>query len=136
MGISILRSEVRFLYAELKSLSSTDVDMENFVPDDDRCFGFWCQAVFGTRGGEGGDLFHFCVCTPEWLALEIRTDRRLNASFGRGLLIVGEYNYSGLVVLLRRYAERCSGDTWLEVSNKLMRIGPSEFEDYQPCGSR
>jgi hypothetical protein len=124
------------LYAELKALSSTDEDMENFVPDNDHCFGFWCQAVFGKRGEDGGDMFHFFVCTPEWLALEIREGRRLNASFGRGLLIVGKYNYSGLVVLLRRHAERCSGDTWLEVSNKLMRTGASEFEDYQPNSSR
>jgi hypothetical protein len=106
--------------------------MNSFAPDDEGHFGFWCQALVGPVGEEGGDLFHFCVCTPSWFASEMDAGKVSDPAFGRGLILVSRYDYDRVIELVARYAARCSGDDWEEVASKIGRMGRWEFEDYQP----
>ena len=116
--------------AQLKSLHSPDIDLSNYWPEDPGCFGFLLQAFVGPEGEDGDESFSFNVCTPRWLEIENK-DRII---FGANHLIVTNYNLPAIESHLRRYFERCVGDTWSEVSAKVARVGHWEFEDYRPYG--
>jgi len=118
--------------AELKRLSSTDVDMQSFVPDDEGIFGFWCHAEIGPAYEDGTDLFQFCVCSPAWLASEMSSGRSPEPMFGRDLILMNAYDFGKVFALIDRYLARCTGETWDEIAPKIGRVGSWEFEDYQP----
>ena len=69
------------------------------------------------------------VCTPEWLAQEIKKVGVIN---GRHHLIVNEYDIDKIRSFLVEYAHKCAGNTWQDVAIKLSRMGHWEFEDYTP----
>ncbi len=50
---------------------------------------------------------------------------------GRHHLLVFHYNYAELERFIAKYAERCTGNSWPEVAEKLSRLGHWEFEDSQ-----
>lgn len=52
--------------AELKSLDSYDHDLRSYVPEVE-AFCVSINAMIGSPGGEGADLFRFDVCSPKWL---------------------------------------------------------------------
>jgi hypothetical protein len=73
--------------AELKSLDAVDAPgsvLDAFRPADGEHFGLAVTATIGPANGEGGELFHFNVCSPSWLAAE---DRPKGFAFQRVLLI-------------------------------------------------
>ena len=116
--------------ATLKQLHSPDVfDLEAYSPDDETCFGFLLQAMFGPENADGEESFNMIVCTPKWLAGELAQRRIIS---GRHHVIVNEYNFEELRSFLTAYGSKCEGDTWQEVALKLSRIGRWEFEDYVP----
>jgi hypothetical protein len=112
----------------LKRLHSPDIfDLKSFSPEDDDCFGFLLQAMFGPEDGEGEESFDIVVCTPKWLGQLLAKDIVLS---GRHYLFVKEYNLETIRSFLEQYARQCSGETWQDVAQKLSRIGHWEFEDY------
>jgi len=116
--------------AKLKRLHSPDVDLPNYWPEDTRCFGFLLQFFVGPENEDGDDSFSITVCTPRWLERE-KSDGMF---FGANHLIVSEYDLASIEAFLKRYCERCSGETWPELAMKIGRIALWEFEDYRPNG--
>lgn len=116
--------------AQLKRLHSPDVDLSNYWPNDPACFGFLLQAFVGPEGEAGEDSFDFMVCTPRWLEL----DKEGRVIFGVNHIIVTDYELAAIESHLKRYCERCVGDTWIDVAAKVARVGRWEFEDYRPNG--
>jgi hypothetical protein len=117
----------------LKRIHGPDIfDLESFFPDEDDCFGFLIQAMFGPENSEGEESFDLVVCTPKWLEQKLAKDMILS---GRHHLIVKEYNFEAIRSFLIEYARQCCGDTWQEVAQILSRIGRWEFEDYVPFHS-
>ena len=112
--------------AKLKRMHSPDVDLHNFWPDDPKCFGFLLQFFAGTEKEEGDDAFSIMVCTPRWFERE----KSSPIVFGANYLIVAEYDLVAIEEFLRRYCERCSGESWFEVAAKIGRVAHWEFEDY------
>jgi hypothetical protein len=120
------------VHAELKGLSSSDVDMPSFIPDVEGLFGFWCHAEIGPWNEEGSDLFQFCVCSPLWLASQMSDGKSPEPMFGQDLIIMNEYDFGKVFALIDRYLARCTGESWSEIAPKIGRVGSWEFEDYQP----
>jgi len=59
--------------AEIKSLSTVMTDnLEYFSPEDPAVFCVPMTLTVGTPGSEGGDNFEFQVCSPRYLASEVR----------------------------------------------------------------
>jgi len=115
--------------ARLLRLHSPDVrDLGSYVPEDRRRFGFLVQLMAGPSDSEGEESFDFILCSPEWLAQELRPNDVL---IGRHHLIVREYNYGAVLRFLEDYCKQCVGNTWEEVALQLGRLGKWEFEDYQ-----
>lgn len=110
--------------AELRHLSSPDVDPEQFQQDGP--FGFLVMAFVGPNDGPGEESFDFMLCTPEWFASCM--DRGIMP--GRRNIFVKHYDYSELEDFVRDYCASCQGDGWGEVALKVARIAHWEFEDY------
>ena len=116
--------------AKIKRLHSPDVpNVETYVPEDPRDFGFLLQIMVGPGGGEGEESFDVVVCSARWISHHLGPEGIL---VGRHYLVVDSYDYPRLEGFLRRYVDQCSGSTWEEVAFRLGRLGKWEFEDYKP----
>jgi hypothetical protein len=115
--------------AELKSISSADIDLDSYSPEDEDCFSFPIEMAIGYEGGEGGDLFQMTVCTPAWIA---RENQGKTAVIGTALLIVFRYDWPEILSAIRHIAGGHSADDWTALAQKLSRIADWEFEDYRP----
>jgi hypothetical protein len=114
--------------AALRRLHSPDVhDLESYSPPDRGRFGILVQGMIGPEGEDGEEAFGFFVCTPEWLAAELRHADHL---FGRHYLFVAEYDYADIYQALQRLCDRAIGPDWNAVAGILARYGHWEFEDY------
>lgn len=113
--------------AKLKRLHSPDVDLKTFWPNEADNFGFLLQAMIGPENQDGEESFDIQVCTPEWLKSKYLADDVL---FGYHFLIVFEYDLEKIRQKIARYCERCVGDNWQEIADRLKYIGQWEFENY------
>jgi hypothetical protein len=116
--------------AQLKRLHSPDIDIDTYKPEDTTNFGFLLQAMIGPEGQDSEESFDIQVCTPDWLKSQHSASE---AVFGRHMLIVFEYDKHRIEQAIARYCERCVGNDWQEIAERLGRIGQSEFEDYVPA---
>jgi hypothetical protein len=113
--------------AELKSLSSVDVDLRAYAPPDDAfCVGV--TAEVGALGEEGADVFQFEVCSPEWLATELQSRSIVS---GRHRLFMSRFSYDALEAYVLKRVAQAEGPDWPSVAEKLSRWGYWEFEDYE-----
>jgi Immunity protein 8 len=113
--------------AKLRSLSCTDIpSLEAFWPEGP--FGIYIDAMIGPSDGLGEESFGFTLCTPEWFA------QNMKDTFvpGRHYLFVKEYDYAALERYVRNYCQRCMGNSWREVAEKVAYLGYWEFENYTP----
>lgn len=115
--------------ARLKGISSADVELRTYWPEDEACFGFLVELQIGPENEQGADLFQIMVCTPDWIKAKY-SDRK--ALWGRHMLIVFDYDLTEIESTISRYVESCTADDWHGLTLKLSRIGGWEFEDYQP----
>lgn len=113
--------------AKLKSLSSLDVDLATFAPDDEA----FCIAVIaeiGPLGESGAEIFQFQVCSPGWLSIELESDAIVS---GRHRFFMKRYNYDALEAYVMKRVRQAEGADWCSVAEKLARLGHWEFEDYR-----
>lgn len=113
--------------AELKSLSSVDVDLATYAPHDE-AFCIAVTAEIGAIGEIGADMFQFQVCSPGWLSKELETDLIVS---GRHRFFMSQYNYEALEAYVLKRVRQAEGADWCTVAEKLARWGYWEFEDYQ-----
>jgi hypothetical protein len=81
------------------------------------------QAVIGPRGGEGAEAFAFIVATPAYL------QRMPGPTWGRGHLIVPEFDWTVVVQAIAQLLARCARPTWDEVAAQLDRELHRQHED-------
>ncbi|WP_392507568.1 immunity 8 family protein [Naumannella halotolerans] len=114
--------------ASLRYFTSSDLDIETEIPDNPGDFMLLIRAVVGPDGDRGEESFDVEVCTPRWLARQVRG----GPVVGRHLLIVDHYDIDEITGFLRRLIESVAAATWGEVAERVGRIGLWEFEDYRP----
>jgi hypothetical protein len=113
--------------AILKEIHSPDIDLSTFHPPEPDNFGFLLQAMIGPDNQEGAESFGIQVCTPSWLNSHYSGADILH---GEHMLIVFEYNIHKIKSHISNYCNRCTGENWQEIAEKLCRLGQWEFEDY------
>lgn len=115
--------------AQIKYLHSPDVyDLASHQPEDKDNFSFLLQVMVGLEHTEGEESFDIIVCTPKWL---MDKHSRQDVIFGLHRIIVFEYDYERLLTTLRTYIESLDEDNWIELGEKIGRIGKWEFQDYR-----
>src|SRR5260221_408716 len=103
-------------------------DLEKYTPEDLEGFCVSVRALVGPKNGEGEESFDIQVCSPKKLQ-EICQEQGFLV--GRHHLIVCRYDAPTIKRLITELIERCEGDSWREVAEKVGRIGHWEFEDYK-----
>lgn len=120
--------------AQVKALMTVEHEpLESLTLKDPECFDVVVRAMVGPLGQEGEESFDVRVCTPESLAQICEKDGFV---FGRHRLVVNSYSPAKIRSVLTKFIERCSGDSWQEVAEKVSRIGLWEFEDYRKQAER
>ena len=116
--------------AEVRRFHSPDIaDLDAYTPPNPTNFAFQLQVMAGPKGAAGEESFDLEVCTPEWLAERLRTDKVV---IGRHHLMVTDYDWPPISAFIRTWVGNCEGDTWEQVALKIGRLGHWEFEDYRP----
>ena len=117
------------MQAELKSLTSVDINETVFRPDSEEIFGFNVEASIGPKGRAASDIFTFFVCTPAWLlSRSIRRDFGDCGVFGRHMIIVVEYDWAKIQSMIQKLCEETHAESWEEVSRILAQFGRWEYE--------
>lgn len=102
-------------------------DLASYQPEE-AAFCIHLQIVIGDRNIGGGEIFHISVGSPAYFA------KRVSASgpcFGRGTLIVCQYDYDEIRDTLITYVNQTASETWIEVATKLNLVMRWEFENYR-----
>jgi hypothetical protein len=115
--------------AVVRSIYSTDVDVDSYVPEDPEKDGVLVRLIVGPADGPGEESFDVLVCTPLWLREVVAKE---GPQIGRHHLIVDPLDLGGASTFLRRQVESVEAADWPTLGAKLARIGQWEFEDYQP----
>ena len=114
--------------AKIKLLQSINIeDLYDFIPEDPDNFSFLLELMIGPADAPGEESFDIQVCTPKWLASNMKNEDVL---FGNHLLIVLEYNFAKILNKIERYVRACKGNNWNEIASKLARMFHWEFEGY------
>lgn len=112
--------------AVIKGISNDIVDIETYFPESVDNFSLSLRVRIGLDCTKGADDFELFVCTPKWLEETV-----WEARWGRGLLIVREYNFSTINGLIHDYVSRCEGASWEDIVRQLGKVFSWEFDDYQ-----
>ena len=116
--------------AEIKAIYSLDIDdLQRYIAPKEDNFSFHLRVIAGPQFEPGEESFDLTVCTPKWL---LENHGKDDVIIGRHYLIVMEYSFDRIVKAIRDFCDRCVGNTWTEVAEKLGRLGYWEFEDYRP----
>jgi Immunity protein 8 len=117
--------------AKVKSIVSADPLWDSGeAPSGSFCVDVW--VLVGPEDGPGEESFEILVCNPSYLADQLREDSVMS---GRHHLFVNYFNRNMIEEYLRRSIERIEGATWVDVAERVGRIGHWEFEDYVPAPS-
>jgi hypothetical protein len=115
--------------AELRRIDTNSATVfEDFRPEHSECFGFWINASIGSDEGTGADDFQILVCNGDWLAREGVFHRGASE---RHLLLDGPYDPDAVIEQLKRYLETCVGHGWMDIVDRVSKIGYWEFENYE-----
>jgi hypothetical protein len=116
--------------AKLKALFSFHIDLKTYSPPDPERFCLRLNADIGLEDSEGADMFQIQVCTPKWLVEQQEQGALPEVVYGRHMMFVLSYDLRRITDALESYCEKCVGENWPEIAEKLARIGAWEFEDY------
>ena len=112
--------------AKLKSIMSSDCDMKNFSPSHGDSFNLYVQAEIGPDNDNGSNIFGFNICNTKWIDENLES-----AIFGKGLIIVNNYNFEKIKEKIENLCSKIQEDTWNDLAIRISRYGQWEYEDYK-----
>lgn len=114
------------MHAIVKSISNDIFDVTTYYPEDKTNFSLNLRIRVGLDCTEGADDFELFICTIKWLE-----ETLCEARWGRGLLIVREYDFSTINKMIYDYVNYCEGDSWEIIATQLGKVFTWEFDNYQ-----
>lgn len=102
------------IHPELRYISSAGLEPPA-LPADVRDCAVHFHTVIGPQGSEESEAFAFTVVTPAYLG------RTLGHSWGRGYLIVEEFDWHVVVRAVAQLLAQCARSTWHETAAELGR---------------
>ena len=111
----------------IRKYESIDVDdLSTYMPPHSENFSLHLTIHAGSANSKGSDLFQALICTPMWLAQNVKVDE---VRFGRGLIIVRTFEWNKIKDAILEYIrEKCVSEDWESAARCLGRIVPWEFE--------
>jgi len=83
--------------------------------------------MIGVEGKDGEESFDVFVCTPAYVANELKRNKFI---FGRFYLFVDEYNFSGIKNFIDNYLSKLEVNSWQDMAKEMSKYAKWEFEDY------
>jgi hypothetical protein len=114
--------------AELRSLSSLDVDLRSYVPDEE-AFCITVTAQIAPVGQTAAEAFDFDVCSPRWLEACLKSESVIS---GRHTLFMSDFNLEVLESYILKRVHQAEGSDWASVAKKLSSWSLWESEEYEP----
>lgn len=110
--------------ASLKSIDCMHHNLNSYSSDvEDICITL--SLSIGPDNSEGSEYFDLYVCSPEWLSKHIWKPELI-----RHTLLVRRYDLDEIKKIVNDTIEKCEGNDWPSISQKLSRYFAWEFEDY------
>jgi hypothetical protein len=119
---------VRAMIKFVENADTPSLSVSAYFPEDPSDFRCTIGLTIGPATGDGGEQFYLTVCSLKWLA---KACEKSGFLWGRHHLIVPEYNLKTIMSVVTKFVDRCSGESWKEVAEKLSRFTSWEFEDYR-----
>jgi hypothetical protein len=120
--------------ARLKGMDSYTLpglgELDAYTPEDPQSFALNLNITVGDRDAPWGELFTMTVCTPTWLARQMRSGALPGILPGRHYLFVKEYDIDQIERFIRQHIDEADFETWHEVATYVGRLAEWEFEDY------
>lgn len=88
-------------------------------------FSISIEIAVGPDGEKGSENFFFTVISPKRLESIIEIN---GIEFGRGLLIMKEYNYEKVKNRILLLLEKCKRDTWIGVATSIAKYARWEYD--------
>ncbi len=124
---------VKPVVRSLMTVQMNEIAMDvtgGFAPLNDKVYSLLIHASIGSDDDErGSDLFHFNVCSPDFLAIEYGLE---TGNWQRSVLVIYPWSYTAVVAAIEKLCQSIEEPTWTEVATKLSRYMFWEFEDYEP----
>ena len=112
---------------KLNSISSSDIDIDlaswNPLVNEDI---FICLDMEISFENDEVNLFYVNIATPEGLR---KHEKGFLLSENR-TIVISEYNYEALLVVIKNILAKCTRDSWTESCLVLQRYFLWEYEDY------
>jgi len=112
--------------AFVKNISSDEFDLEVYEPEDPYKFCLTLRIQIGLDTTNGADDFDLTIYTPKWLEEVI-----FEAEWGRGTLIVKNFNFFYIKKFINDYVLSCEGDNWDGIAMQLNKVFVWEFDNYK-----
>ncbi len=112
---------------EVRTLGSSDQDLETWVPADAGDVFFVLDVEIGERGDARADLFYVTVGTPAGLRKN-RTVPTTNA----GPLVISEYSLPAVRRRVEEIVGDCAAETWPDSVKRLQEHFDHEYAGYTP----
>lgn len=114
--------------AQLKNIDTSDINIDTYYPEDEKCFGFYIEAIIGPDSEKGGDIFGFQICSPKWLLLK---HSETDVIFCHNMIIVFEYDFNTIKQKISDLCNKTAGENWNDIAQKIAKFGAWEYENYQ-----
>lgn len=108
-------------------VNSANFNLEGYLPEETGCFSLWMNLFIGPDNEKGGHDYQVLVYTPEWLCKHPWLPEQM-----RHTLLVRKYDLDEITRTITDHIDRCEGEDWMEIAQKLSRVFAWEYEDYQP----
>lgn len=112
--------------AVIKGISNDLFDVETYRPERLDSFSLTVRIRIGLDCTQGADDFELLICTSKWLEETV-----WEPLWGRGLLIVREYDFFTINQLIHDYVSGCDGESWEIIVAKLGKTFFWEFDNYE-----
>ena len=110
---------------EIRSISSSDFELEEFAPKTSEDVLFVLDIEIGVLGEDGADLFYVTVATKEALKSKPATP-----TTSKGPLVLEEYSFKILLELVGSIVAACEQSTWSQSVECLKGVFDHEYDGY------
>ena len=114
--------------AQIKNLDlNSDLDLDEFSPNDNEIFSFYVTAGIGSKLSEEIDNFQILICSKKWEDNELLSNREVG---DKKITIEFDFNIHLIKLEIKRKIEACHGNDWQEIVTQLRKIFEWEYEYY------
>jgi hypothetical protein len=112
----------------LKGIHSPDCELGSYMSEAGDTFNVLIQATIGFVTSEGGDIFNFIACSPQWLSLSIVEK---GPTWGHAFLAMNIFSVSEVENSINRIILSVDEEDWHAAATRVSQYMDWEFGSYR-----